>query len=318
VVAYLGHNGTLPMGIVGLVLTYAYNIDGTLGWICQQMKQTQMDIVAVERISEYINNVHEAEWYTTKSLTNWPNMGSITFKNFSLRYRANTELVLRNLHLQIKGGEKVAVVGRTGAGKSSLTLALFRIVEGCGGTIEIDDEDITKIGLHQLRRWLTIIPQDPVVFSGTVRMNLDPFDMHTDEELWLALDRAHLKGLFSDEPERLNYEITDGGGNLSVGQRQLLCLARALLKSDTRILVLDEATAAVDVGTDALIQASIRTHVAHVTIVTIAHRLSTIMDYDRVVVMQNGQVVEFDAPQMLINRDNSLFRALAKDAGLVK
>jgi len=174
------------------------------------------------------------------------------------------------------------------------------------------------MGLHELRKQLTIIPQDPVLFSGTLRMNLDPFSQYDDNALWLALERAHLKALVVEKPEKLAFEVTDSGGNLSVGQRQLVCLARALLKTSTKILVLDEATAAVDVETDALIQASIRTHFAKSTVVTIAHRLATIMDYDRVLVMQAGQLAEFDTPQNLLLNENSEFRSMCTDAGIHK
>ncbi|XP_065580641.1 multidrug resistance-associated protein 1-like [Artemia franciscana] len=211
---------------------------------------------------------------------------------------------------------KIGIVGRTGAGKSSLTLGLFRLVEPAGGTIVIDDVDITKIGLHSLRLNLTIIPQDPVLFSGTLRVNLDPFEQHTDEKLWTALELAHLKSFAKSLTAGLSHEVAEGGENLSVGQRQLICLARALLRK-TKILILDEATAAVDLETDDLIQATIRKEFVNCTVLTIAHRLNTIMDSNRVMVLDKGELKEFDSPANLLNNPLSMFFGMAKDANLL-
>lgn len=210
---------------------------------------------------------------------------------------------------------KVGIVGRTGAGKSSLTLGLFRIIEAAEGQIFIDGVDITQLGLHELRSRITIIPQDPVLFSGSLRMNLDPFDSYSDEEVWRALEYSHLKSFVSSLPNKLSHECSEGGENLSVGQRQLLCLARALLRK-TKILVLDEATAAVDMETDNLIQSTIRSQFEDCTVLTIAHRLNTIMDYTRVLVLDKGEMAEFDSPSNLIAQRGAFYK-MAKDAGLV-
>ena len=207
-------------------------------------------------------------------------------------------------------------MGRTGAGKSSLTLALFRIVEPADGTIIVDNTDITKLGLYDLRSRLTIIPQDPVLFTGTLRLNLDPFDVHSDEEIWYSLELAHLKPFVSQLKSGLSHEISEGGDNLSVGQKQLVCLARALLRN-SRIIVLDEATAAVDIETDELIQKTIREQFASCTIITIAHRLNTVIDYDKILVLNQGQLAEYDSPNNLIQNTNSIFHSMAKDAGLI-
>ena len=207
-------------------------------------------------------------------------------------------------------------MGRTGAGKSSLTLALFRIVEPADGTIIIDNTDITKLGLYDLRSRLTIIPQDPVLFTGTLRLNLDPFNVHQDEDIWRSLELAHLKQFVSQLEKQLLHEISEGGDNLSVGQKQLVCLARALLR-DSRIIVLDEATAAVDIETDELIQNTIREQFADCTIITIAHRLNTVIDYDKILVLNQGQLAEYDSPNNLIKNTNSIFHSMAKDAGLI-
>ena len=204
---------------------------------------------------------------------------------------------------------------RTGAGKSSLTLALFRIIESAGGSITIDGENIALMGLQRLRSRLTIIPQDPVLFTGSLRMNLDPFEEYGDRDIWRALEQAHLKSYVSNLPNGLRHEVTEGGDNLSVGQRQLVCLARALLRK-TKVLVLDEATAAVDLETDDLIQATIRKEFADCTVLTIAHRLNTIMDSSRIMVLDAGKVVEFDSPENLLRKTDSIFYGMAKESGL--
>ena len=207
-------------------------------------------------------------------------------------------------------------MGRTGAGKSSLTLALFRIIEPVDGTIIIDNIDITKLGLYDLRSRLTIIPQDPVLFTGTLRLNLDPFNVHSDDEVWSSLELAHLKQFVLSLEKGLNHEISEGGENLSVGQKQLVCLARALLK-DSKIIVLDEATAAVDIETDELIQRTIREQFTNCTIITIAHRLNTVIDYNKIMVLSKGQMIEYDSPQNLLQNENSVFYSMAKDAKLI-
>ncbi|KAM9556809.1 multidrug resistance-associated protein 1 isoform 5-T6 [Guaruba guarouba] len=307
----------LSAGLVGLSVSYSLQITAYLNWLVRMSSELETNIVAVERVKEYAEMEKEAEWSIeqTAPVSTWPEEGKIEFRGYGLRYREDLDLVLKNINVTINGGEKIGIVGRTGAGKSSLTLGLFRINEAAEGEIIIDGVNIAKIGLHDLRFKITIIPQDPVLFSGSLRMNLDPFDQHSDEDIWRSLELAHLKNFVSSLPDKLNHDCAEGGENLSVGQRQLVCLARALLRK-SKILVLDEATAAVDLETDKLIQSTIKSQFEECTVLTIAHRLNTIMDYTRVLVLDRGEVVECDSPEHLLQQ-KGIFYSMAKDSGLV-
>nr|CAD7403901.1 unnamed protein product [Timema cristinae] len=315
--AVLGRE-TMNPGTVGLSISYALQITQTLNWLVRMTSDVETNIVAVERIQEYAEHTQEAPWENPNCPVpeQWPETGKVEFRAYEARYREGLDLVLRGISFTVQGGEKVGIVGRTGAGKSSLTLGLFRIIEAAGGSIHIDGMDISRLGLHALRSKLTIIPQDPVLFSGTLRQNLDPFGHLSDEDVWAALEHAHLKAFVKGLPAGLNHQVTEGGENLSVGQRQLICLARALLRK-TKVLILDEATAAVDLETDDLIQRTIRIEFKNSTVLTIAHRLNTILDSDRVIVLDKGHVVEFDKPETLLQDKTSIFHGMAKDAGLV-
>uniref|UniRef100_A0A8C4VBH8 Multidrug resistance-associated protein 1 n=1 Tax=Falco tinnunculus TaxID=100819 RepID=A0A8C4VBH8_FALTI len=307
----------LSAGLVGLSVSYSLQITAYLNWLVRMSSELETNIVAVERVKEYAEMEKEAEWSIeqTAPASTWPEEGKIEFRGYGLRYREDLDLVLKNINVTINGGEKIGIVGRTGAGKSSLTLGLFRINEAAEGEIIIDGINIAKIGLHDLRFKITIIPQDPILFSGSLRMNLDPFDQHSDEDVWRSLELAHLKTFVSSLPDKLNHECAEGGENLSVGQRQLVCLARALLRK-SKILVLDEATAAVDLETDKLIQSTIKSQFEECTVLTIAHRLNTIMDYTRVLVLDRGEVVECGSPDHLL-QEKGIFYSMAKDSGLV-
>ncbi|XP_076064714.1 multidrug-Resistance like Protein 1 isoform X2 [Oratosquilla oratoria] len=310
--------GELSPGIVGLSVSYALSVTQTLNWLVRMTSDVETNVVAVERVKEYTETPQEATWVVPNNRppTEWPDRGVVKFNNYATRYREGLDLVIKDIEFEIKAGEKIGIVGRTGAGKSSLTLALFRIIESAKGNITIDGIDISKIGLHDLRNKLTIIPQDPVLFSGTLRMNLDPFSVYSDEAVWSALEHAHLKSFVQDLPLKLQHEITEGGDNLSVGQRQLVCLARALLRK-TQVLILDEATAAVDLETDDLIQQTIKVEFASCTVLTIAHRLNTIMDSTRILLLDKGRIKEFEPPGDLLKRKDSMFYGMAKDAGLI-
>ncbi|XP_065898603.1 multidrug resistance-associated protein 1-like isoform X2 [Dysidea avara] len=304
-------------GLAGLSISYALQVTQSLNWIVRMTSELEANIVAVERTKEYAEVTNEAPAiiYDHRPPHNWPSTGRVQFEQYSTRYREGLDLVLKEVTCNIRGGEKVGIVGRTGAGKSSMTLGLFRIIEAAGGSIIIDDHNIATFGLQDLRSRITIIPQDPVLFANTLRSNLDPFDKYTDNEVWKCLESAHLKEYVLSLDDQLSHQIAEGGENLSVGQCQLVCLGRALLRK-TKVLVLDEATAAVDMETDDLIQRTIRTEFANCTVITIAHRLNTIMDYDRILVLEAGKVVEFGSPKELLE-NKEIFYGMVKAAGLV-
>lgn len=307
----------LGPGWVGLAMSYALQITGALNWIVRQTVEVETNIVAVERVLEYARLPSEAPEIipNKRAPVAWPSKGELDFVNYSTRYREGLDLVLKNINLDIKSHEKIGVVGRTGAGKSSLTLALFRLIEPATGHIGIDNLDTSSIGLLDLRRRLAIIPQDAALFEGSVRDNLDPAHVHDDTELWSVLDHARLKDHVASMDGGLEAQINEGGSNLSQGQRQLVNLARAML-TPSNILVLDEATAAVDIETDAMIQRTLRSPLfANKTIITVAHRLNTILDSDRVVVLDKGEVAEFDTPSALFKKQG-LFYNLMQQAGL--
>ncbi|KAI6224767.1 Mrp-4 [Aphelenchoides besseyi] len=306
---------TTSGALLGLSVSYSLNITFVLNFAVRQISKLETNIVAVERVNEYAEVEPEAAWIveSNRPPDDWPQKGAVEFQYYSTRYRPGLDLVVRGIQARIEPGQRCGIVGRTGAGKSSLTLALFRLIEPVDGRILIDGLDISQIGLHDLRSRLTIIPQDPVLLSGSLRFNLDPFNHHTDDQLWNSLDLAHLKDFALTLTDGLQQEISEGGANLSVGQRQLLCLARALLRRST-ILVLDEATASVDMTTDALIQQTIRREFSTCTVLTIAHRLHTIADYDRVLVLEGGRVREFDSPENLLNDPRSLYLSMVKQA----
>lgn len=323
-------SGRVTAGMVGLSVSYALQITQSLNWIVRMTVEVETNIVSVERVLEYSELTPEAPEIIedNRPPKSWPENGEVVFNNYSTRYRPELDLVLKKINLKIKPHEKIGIVGRTGAGKSSLTLALFRIIEAAEGNIDIDSIDTSKIGLQDLRHQLSIIPQDAQVFEGTIRDNLDPSKAYTDEEIWKALELSHLKDhvlkMFEErDPENkdiktgLDVRMSESGSNLSVGQRQLMCLARALL-IPSHILVLDEATAAVDVETDRVLQETIRTEFKDRTILTIAHRLNTVMDSDRIVVLEHGEVAEFDSPENLLKNKDSLFYSLSKEGGFVE
>nr|ASU47347.1 ABCC2 [Cnaphalocrocis medinalis] len=291
----------IPVGSVGLAVSQSMVLTMLLQMAARFTADFLAQMTAVERMLEYTNLPKEEnlEVGRIEPTQQWPSSGHVTFENVFMRYGPSDPYVLKNLNIQIKDGWKVGVVGRTGAGKSSLISALFRLTD-IEGSIKIDGVDTFNVAKKELRSKISIIPQEPVLFSATLRYNLDPFSNYSDDELWRALEQVELK----DTVPALDFKVSEGGSNFSMGQRQLVCLARAILRSN-KILIMDEATANVDPQTDALIQKTIRQQFASCTVITIAHRLLTVMDSDRVLVMDRGEAVEFDHPHLLLSNPNS-------------
>ncbi|XP_060872658.1 probable multidrug resistance-associated protein lethal(2)03659 isoform X2 [Metopolophium dirhodum] len=303
-------------GNVGLAITQAIGLTGMFQWVVRLSAELENQMTSVERVLEYTNVPQESALESApnkKPSKEWPNKGQIIFNKLYLRYDPETPFVLKNITVTIEATEKIGIVGRTGAGKSSLIGALFRLALN-EGSIIIDGVEIHELGLHDLRSNVSIIPQEPVLFSGTMRKNLDPFDEYSDHVLWKALDEVELKDVVDDLSDGLNSKISEGGSNLSVGQRQLVCLARAIVRNN-KILVLDEATANVDPQTDGLIQNTIRNKFRTCTVLTIAHRLITVMDSDKIIVMDGGTIVEFNHPYTLLENKNGYLYKMVEQSG---
>ncbi|ETN09437.1 hypothetical protein PPTG_11833 [Phytophthora nicotianae INRA-310] len=322
-VATAGSVGSLTSG---LSLTYSLMLTSMVQWVMRSVDRTDNAMTSVERLLSFrqIENEGDEGKHVDELLEHglagiaksWPSRGAIRFDHLCLRYRPELPLVLKGVDMDVAAGEKVGICGRTGAGKSSLMVALFRICDFDSGRVFIDDVDIATINLRELRRSLAIIPQDPVLFSGPLRENLDPFHEYSDERIWNVLKQVHMADSLRRWGAGLDFEVAEGGDNLSVGQRQLICIGRALLK-DSKVVVLDEATANVDTATDALIQTTIKETFEDKTVLIIAHRINTIMHCDKIAVMDAGRVVEFDTPSELLAQPQSVFAALAKRSGTV-
>lgn len=310
----LAFGNDLYGGDMGLIITQYMGLMGSLQWGMRQWSELENQMTSVERVLEYTKVEREPQRELKAPLPkDWPGSGKLEFRNLSLRYACDQPAVLKNLNVQIFPGEKVGIVGRTGAGKSSIIVALFQLYP-TEGQILIDDVDMAEIPLDILRSKISIIPQEPVLFSGTMRKNLDPFDEYSDDVLWKSLEQVELKDVVAELPSGLSSNVTEGGANFSVGQRQLVCLARAIIRNN-KILVLDEATANVDPHTDALIQKTIRKQFADFTVLTIAHRLHTIMDSHKILVMNAGSAVEFGHPHSLLQTENGYFSRMVEITG---
>ncbi|EDV26683.1 uncharacterized protein TRIADDRAFT_22330, partial [Trichoplax adhaerens] len=314
-VAFIGifSANDVSAGGIGLSLSYTILLLGNFQWFIRQSAELENQMTSVERIKEYIEVSSETTITKITSPKDWPDKGKIYFENVSFRHHDNLPYVLHNINCIINGGEKVGIVGRTGAGKSSLVAALFRMAD-ITGDIKIDEISTENIRLDILRSNISVIPQDPSLFIGTVRSNLDPFSLYDDSQLWNALNEVQLSDYVSNLSRKLDNEVLESGSNFSVGQKQLLCLARAILKNN-KILVIDEATANVDFNTDRIIQVSIRSKFRHCTVITIAHRLNTIIDCDRIMVFKDGRLVEFNSPFVLLRDKNSAFANMVCKSG---
>jgi len=305
----------IPAGWVGLALNYSIELTGYLKFGVRMIAQTEADMSSVERILYYSNNIEpEAPDEVPEKdppAGTWPSKGCIEFQNAAMRYR-DGPLVLKGVSLDIQPGEKIGVCGRTGSGKSSLMISLFRISEiEKEGKILIDGLNTAEIGTAALRLGLSIIPQDPVMFSNTIRYNLDPFATASEEDLWTVLQKVQMVEAIASLPNGLDHQVAEGGENFSLGQRQLICIARSLLRKP-KILVMDEATASIDNETDAQIQQMIRENFSDATVLTIAHRLNTIMDSDRILVLDDGHIAEFDTPSTLLQKEDGHFKAMVE------
>ncbi|KAL1501385.1 hypothetical protein ABEB36_006713 [Hypothenemus hampei] len=309
----VGSEGSADGGDVGLAITQAISLSMMVQWGLRQSAEVANQLLSVERVLEYKQLPAEEQPKIPRTPPrDWPENGEIEFVDMGLKYDESGALILKKLNLTIHPNEKVGIVGRTGAGKSSLIAALFRLAK-VEGSIKIDSVDTKDILLMELRSKISIIPQDPVLFSGTLRYNLDPFEEYSDDVLYRAIEDVELKDP-ANIINRLENRVMDRGANYSVGQRQLICLARAIIRKN-KILMLDEATANVDPQTDALIQKTIRKKFAKCTVLTVAHRLNTIMDSDKVLVMDSGTMVEFDHPHKLLQNPNGVFYHMVEEAG---
>uniref|UniRef100_A0ACD5WW52 Uncharacterized protein n=1 Tax=Avena sativa TaxID=4498 RepID=A0ACD5WW52_AVESA len=306
--------GTFSPGIVGMILSYGLSLN--MSFVSSIRKQCTFanQIISVERVNQYMDIQSEAPEFINENrpAPDWPQIGSVELIDLKIRYRKDTPLVLHGISCKFEGGNKIGIVGRTGSGKTTLIGALFRLTEPAGGRIIIDSLDITRIGVYDLRSRLGIIPQDPTLFQGTVRYNLDPLGQFTDHQIWEVLDKCQLLEAVQEKEHGLDSLVAEDGSNWSMGQRQLFCLGRTLLRR-CRILVLDEATASIDNGTDVVLQKTIRREFKYCTVITVAHRIPTVMESDMVLVMSDGRVDEYDKPTKLMETEGSLFRELVKE-----
>ncbi|KNA25299.1 hypothetical protein SOVF_007830 [Spinacia oleracea] len=306
--------GTFSSGVIGMALSYGLSLNMSMVFAIQNQCTLANYIICVERLEQYTHIPSEAPEVIEDSRPpkNWPLVGKVEICNLQIRYRPDTPLVLKGISCTFEGGDKIGIVGRTGSGKTTLIGALFRLVEPAAGKILVDGIDICSIGLHDLRSRFGIIPQDPTLFNGSVRFNLDPLCQHKDEQIWEVLEKCQLKEAVQEKDQGLDSLVVEDGANWSMGQRQLFCLGRALLRR-SRVLVLDEATASIDNATDTILQRTIRTEFADCTVITVAHRIPTVMDCTKVLAISDGNLVEYDDPVKLMKKEDSLFGQLVKE-----
>uniref|UniRef100_A0A5B6Z7L2 ABC-type xenobiotic transporter n=2 Tax=Davidia involucrata TaxID=16924 RepID=A0A5B6Z7L2_DAVIN len=306
--------GTFSSGFIGMALSYGLSLNMSLVFSIQNQCTLANYIISVERLNQYMHIPSEAPEVIEENRppVNWPAVGKVEIQDLQIKYRPDAPLVLRGISCTFEGGHRIGIVGRTGSGKTTLIGALFRLVEPVGGKIVVDGIDISTIGLHDLRSRFGIIPQDPTLFKGTVRYNLDPLSQHTDLEIWEVLEKCQLREAVQEKEEGLDSLVAEDGSNWSMGQRQLFCLGRALLRR-SKVLVLDEATASIDNATDSILQKTIRTEFADCTVITVAHRIPTVMDCTMVLAISDGKLMEYDEPMKLIKKEGSLFGQLVKE-----
>nr|ABM30605.1 hemi ATP-binding cassette protein SUR2B-55 [Mus musculus] len=307
-------SGSSNSGLVGLGLLYALTITNYLNWVVRNLADLEVQMGAVKKVNSFLtmeSENYEGTMDPSQVPEHWPQEGEIKIHDLCVRYENNLKPVLKHVKAYIKPGQKVGICGRTGSGKSSLSLAFFRMVDIFDGKIVIDGIDISKLPLHTLRSRLSIILQDPILFSGSIRFNLDPECKCTDDRLWEALEIAQLKNMVKSLPGGLDATVTEGGENFSVGQRQLFCLARAFVRKSS-ILIMDEATASIDMATENILQKVVMTAFADRTVVTIAHRVHTILTADLVIVMKRGNILEYDTPESLLAQEDGVFASFVR------
>jgi ABC-type multidrug transport system fused ATPase/permease subunit len=302
---------------IGLLLSYSLNLIEYLFDSMGRFSRLSKVLISVERCDNYTKILQEKypvlitdkklKQYSTnnKNVTTFISSGKINFNNYSVKYRPNTPIVLKNLNFEILPQEKIGVVGRTGSGKSTLCLCIFRLLEATEGNIYIDDKDISQIGLEMLRKNLTIIPQEPTIIEGTLRENVDPSNNFSDEEIKSILYDVGLDDFLEDKT--LDYQIENNGNNISIGEKQLICIARALIKK-SKIILMDEATANIDYRNESILKQNINEDTKESTVITIAHRIKTVINYDKILVMKDGEIEEFDTPENLINKKGLFYQ----------
>ena len=302
---------------VAIIYTYCDKMKSSLIGGLHTLTSYENSMIGYERCVEYTKCPSEApkKKVTDDVLGSWPHKGKIEFINFSVKYRPDTEIVLKDINFVIQGKEKVGIVGRTGSGKSTITLCLFRILEATEGRIMIDDVDISSIGLDKLRNNLTIIPQDPALMEGTLRYNIDPLDKCSDNDIIRIMEKIGFDYIIKRNNQGLQQEIAEGGSNLSVGEKQLICITRAILRK-SKIIIMDEATASIDYKTEEMIQKAISDLLNDSTFITIAHRIKTIINYDKILTLDNGRIVDYDSPKNLLNDKTTLFYELYSKSNL--
>ena len=302
---------------IGILLTYCINIQMNLVHGLHMTTSFENSMVSLERCLKYTKCPSERPKVTAidSVLESWPSEGKIKFENYCVKYRPDTEIVLKNISFETMAHEKIGIVGRTGSGKSTISLCLFRLLEPLSGKITIDGVDITTIGLMKLRSSLTIIPQDPALMEGTLRYNIDPMNQHSNSDIVNVMKKINFDYIISEHPDGINQVIAEGGSNLSVGEKQLICITRAILRK-SKIVIMDEATASIDYKTEEIIQKAVNEIMENSTVITIAHRIKTILNCDRVITLDNGEIIDFDSPKKLLDRKKGLFYELYNKSSL--
>jgi ABC-type multidrug transport system fused ATPase/permease subunit len=308
VIMTLTHKNKFTPKIIGIILTYSLVLQEDIIEFLSSFSNFENTMTKMERSLSYTKIISERPHQLTSdlSLRNWPSKGEIRFENFNVKYRNDTEIVLKNINFCLKSGEHLGVVGRTGSGKSTISLCLFRILEAFSGKIYIDGVDISKVGLQKLRESITIIPQDSTLMDGTLRYNIDPIKAYSDKEIIHVMQKIGFDYILNQNKEGLDQKISENGSNLSIGEKQLICITRAILRK-SKIIVLDEATASIDYKTEEIIQKALNEILSNSTMISIAHRIKTVINADKILVLENGEIIEFDTPENLLNNKKSYF-----------